>query len=61
MKDKQDSFLDIALYLMQEYLPHKKQITKPIKLRTYNRKVTITLGKWAMPYLKVIKNLSLFN
>ena len=59
MKEKQNSFLNVALYLMQVYLPHKKQITKPIKLKPINRKVTITLGKWATPYLKVIKDLRL--
>ena len=61
MKNNQNSPLDIALYLMQTYLPHKKPITNPIKLKTDNRKVTITLGKWASPYLKVIKQLRLIK
>ena len=61
MKNNQNSPLDIALYLMQTYLPHKNQITNPIKLKPDNRKVTITLGKWAKPYLKAIKQLRLIN
>ena len=59
MKDNQNTPLDVALYLMQTYLPHKKPITNPIKLKPDNRKVTITLGKWAKPYLKAIKQLRL--
>ena len=55
MKDNQDSLLDIALYLIQTYLPHKKPLANAIKLKSCNRKVTITLGKWATPYLKYIK------
>ena len=56
MKDNQDSLLDIALYLIQTYLPHKKPLANAIKLKSCNRKVTITLGKWATPYLKYIRN-----
>ena len=59
MKDNQNSPLDIALYLIQTYLPKKKALTNPIKLKPDNRKVTITLGKWASPYLKAIKKLRL--
>ena len=61
MKDSQNSLLDIALYLIQTYLPHKKPLTNAIKLKPYNRKVTITLGKWATPYLKSIKKLILIK
>ena len=61
MKNNQNSPLDVALYLMQTYLPHKKPITNPIKLKPDNRKVTITLGKWADPYLKAIKKLRLIK
>ncbi len=55
MKDNQNSLLDITLYLIQTYLPHKKPLANSIKLKPYNWKVTITLGKWATPYLKYIK------
>ena len=61
MKDNQNSTLDIALYLLQTYLPQKKPIANPIKLKSDNRKVTITLGKWADPYLKAIKKLRLIK
>ena len=61
MKNNQNSLLDVALYLMQAYLPQKKPITNPIKLKPDNRKVTITLGKWAKPYLKAIKQLGLIK
>ena len=61
MKDNQNSPLDIALYLMQTYLPQKKPITNPTKLKPDNSKVTITLGKWAKPYLKVLKKVSFFK
>ena len=61
MKNNQNSPLDIALYLMQTYLPHKKPIINPIKLKPENRKLTITLGKWATPYLKAIKQLGLIK
>ena len=61
MKDHQNSPLDVALYLMQAYLPQKKPLSNPIKHKQDNRKVTITLGKWANPYLKAIKKLRLIN
>ena len=61
MKNNQTSPLDVILYLMQTYLPHKKPITNLKKLKPGNRKVTITLGKWASPYLKVIKQLRLIK
>ena len=61
MKNNQNTLLDIALYLMQTYLPQKKPLSSPIKLKTDNRKVTITLGKWATPYLKAIKQIRLIN
>ena len=61
MKDNQNTPLDVALYLMQTYLPQKKPLTKPIKLKTDNRKITITLGKWATPYLKAIKQIRLIK
>ena len=61
MKNNQNSPLDLALYLMQRYLPHNKPITNPIKLKPTKYKITITLGKWAKPYLKAIKQLRLIN
>lgn len=59
MKNNQNSTLDIVLYLMKKYLPQKKPITSPLKHKPDNRKVTITLGKWASSYLKTIKQLKL--
>ena len=61
MKNNQNTLLDIALYLMQTYLPQKKPLKKQIKLKPDNRKVTITLGKWASPYLKAIKQIRLIK
>ena len=61
MKDNQNTPLDVALYLIQKYLPQKKPLTNPIKLKPDNHNVTITLGKWASPYLKAIKQLRLIK
>ena len=61
MKNNQNSPLDIVLYLMQTYLPQKKPIINKVKLKPDNRKVTITLGKWASPYIKAIKQLRLIK
>ena len=61
MKNHQNSPLDIVLYLMQTYLPKNKPITNPIKLKTDNGKVIITLGKWASTYLNVAKKLKLIK
>tara|TARA_Y100000994_G_scaffold18366_1_gene13557 strand:+ start:294 stop:479 length:186 start_codon:yes stop_codon:yes gene_type:complete len=61
MKINQNTPLDIALYLMQTYLPHKKPLTSPRKLKSDDKKITITLGKWATPYLKAIKRLRIIK
>ena len=46
---------------MQTYLLQKKPITNRIKLKKENRKLTITLVKWAKPYHKLVKQLGLFK
>tara|TARA_B100000482_G_C12598905_1_gene294379 strand:- start:785 stop:970 length:186 start_codon:yes stop_codon:yes gene_type:complete len=61
MKNNHNSPLDVALFLIQKYLPQKKPITNPIKLKPENRKLTLTLGKWAKPYYKLVKQLGLFK
>ena len=61
MKNNQNSPLDIVLSLIQTYLPKNKPIANPIKLKPEHRKVTITMGKWASPYLKALKQLRLIN
>ena len=58
MKENKISTLDKVLNELKTFIPQKKSKSHPIKLKKDNRKVTITLGKWAKPYLKAIKNLS---
>ena len=61
MKNNKKSALDTVLYLMQTYLPQKNRISNSIKLKPDNRKVSITLGKWAKPYLESIKQIKSFK